>query len=421
MDDEQIRYIYDASGTKLQKQIYVNNTLTSITSYVGAFLYEKSSSSGSEQLQCFSHAEGYVEKVDQVYYQYFYQYKDHLGNVRLNYAKGPDSLMIKEENNYYPFGLKHNGYNNTITGSDHKYGYGNKEEQDELGLEWIDITARNYDPAIGRWMNIDPLADDIDNYEFSPYNYAINNPIFFIDPDGMKWKDPKEVEELKINVQNKRDALSQKNFDLIIAYFENGDFNDEAFENLSEATDKNSLRIMELDQTLEYIDVLGKDEDYFYDLTSGNSDSSHVKSSDGRNVSIEGPDDALKIHEITHVGIERSAGRKLAFNDSWKMVFPNIHDSFVQEVSAYRSQWAYENQSNNLISSDGSISTRGDTSKYSFGRHIKLLSINLSAKKLRRNEKKNPHIYSSYRILIDNVGHDFKLANQILTDINLRN
>lgn len=186
-----LNYVYDAHGTKLAKMLSQRNGATT-TEYAGNFIYEKFRN-GLAKLKFFNHSEGYVEPKDENNYflgfNYVYQYKDHLGNIRLSYSDNDGNgdidtaTEIIEENNYYPFGLKHKGYNNVINGTDHKYGFGGKEEQDELGLGWMDVTARNYDPAIGRWMNLDPLAEKMRRH--SPYNFGFNNPIYFQDYDGM--------------------------------------------------------------------------------------------------------------------------------------------------------------------------------------------------------------------------------------------
>jgi RHS repeat-associated protein len=98
--------------------------------------------------------------------------------------KGASEII--EESNYYPFGLKHKGYNNVISSNGNstaqKKLYNGKEMQDELGLNWHDFGARNYDAAIGRWMNLDPLAEEFITY--TPYNAMMNNPLSYIDPDG---------------------------------------------------------------------------------------------------------------------------------------------------------------------------------------------------------------------------------------------
>ncbi|WP_180957938.1 RHS repeat domain-containing protein [Psychroflexus sp. MES1-P1E] len=151
-----------------QKKV-VQAVNSSQTKYAGGFIYESSSTgiTGSTglALKFFSSPEGYIDFNNHAVFDFIYQYKDHLGSIRLSYSDSDKNGSINantdiiEEKNYYPFGLEHKGYNNVVNGTDHLYGFGGKEENTELGLEWLDFGARNYDAALGRWMNLDPLAE----------------------------------------------------------------------------------------------------------------------------------------------------------------------------------------------------------------------------------------------------------------------
>ncbi|WP_333596752.1 RHS repeat-associated core domain-containing protein [Chryseobacterium flavum] len=117
--------------------------------------------------------------------RYIYQYKDHLGNAKVNYAKNNAGVLeITDSNNYYTFGLNHIGGGKGLLGGYRNYKYNGKELQ-ETGM--YDYGARFYMPDIGRWSVVDPLAEKMTRY--SPYNYAFNNPLRFIDPDGRQGTD----------------------------------------------------------------------------------------------------------------------------------------------------------------------------------------------------------------------------------------
>ncbi|MBP2661797.1 MAG: repeat-containing protein [Firmicutes bacterium] len=70
-----------------------------------------------------------------------------------------------------------------VTSSGQPYKYNGKELDTERGLNLYDYGARMYDPELGRFMNLDPLAEL--SRRWTPYNYAYNNPMYFVDPDGM--------------------------------------------------------------------------------------------------------------------------------------------------------------------------------------------------------------------------------------------
>ncbi|MDH7447322.1 DUF6443 domain-containing protein [Aquimarina sp. 2201CG14-23] len=191
-----ISYIYDATGAKLKKIVTEGSSLTE-TVYAGNYIYKNGA------LEFMNHPEGYIQPKNDGSFDYVYQLKDHLGNIRLSYADidedgridvlrnntdvdgdGDLTHEILQEKNYYPFGLQHKGYNNTITGRNHNYSYLGQEEQNELGLNWLTFRYRNYMPEIGRFFGVDPVSEEY--MSISTYQFAHNSPIWKVELEGLE-------------------------------------------------------------------------------------------------------------------------------------------------------------------------------------------------------------------------------------------
>ncbi|MDO5655054.1 MAG: hypothetical protein Q4G27_02820 [Flavobacteriaceae bacterium] len=175
--------------------------------------------------------EGYVsfaqipELMEVKKLSYVYNYVDHtstslstgFGNIRLSYTedpKHPNELIILEENNYYPFGLKHQDYIKELKKVDfwkyaglpqqeiidhaekyvsivpvvkgeYKYKYQEQERQEELGINEDMYKFRVYDYSLGRFWQIDPLSDKY-NW-FSNYAFSENRVVDGRELEGLEY------------------------------------------------------------------------------------------------------------------------------------------------------------------------------------------------------------------------------------------
>jgi RHS repeat-associated protein len=166
-------YTYDATGRKLRRVIG-----TTTTDYVSGIQYDGTTTTTST-ISFIQTEEGRALWNGSTAYNYEYTLTDHLGNSRVNFDTATGTARLVQTDDYYPFGM------DIIIGSRpsliNNYLYNKKELQDGLGQ--YDYGARFYDPVIARWTTVDPLAEK--DRRWSPYSYGHNNPIRFIDVDGL--------------------------------------------------------------------------------------------------------------------------------------------------------------------------------------------------------------------------------------------
>lgn len=165
-----ITYTYDAAGNKLRRV----STGTGNTDYISGIEYDGTS---TDTLNFIQTEEGRAVKYGSTY-DYQYYLGDNLGNTRVTFGTKTGAAVLLQQDDYYPFGME---INRSVGISKNEYLYNKKELQEELGQ--YDYGARFYDPVIGRWNTIDPLAEV--SRRWSPYNYVEDDPIRLTDPDGM--------------------------------------------------------------------------------------------------------------------------------------------------------------------------------------------------------------------------------------------
>ncbi len=192
-----IKYVYDAEGVKVSKIATDNGNIT-IVDYIGNYVYENAT------LKSITHPEGYIEQENDGSFTYVYEYRDIWQNTRITYADndrdgnidftqngvdvdgdGDYHEEIRREQNHYPFGMEQEGYNYTLRGTKNNLKtFQGQELTEDLGLNTHEWRYRMSDRSIGRFWQLDPLAED---YVYnSTYAFQENKMGMGIELEGLE-------------------------------------------------------------------------------------------------------------------------------------------------------------------------------------------------------------------------------------------
>ena len=176
-------YVYDAGGQRTKKITQTSADTWQVSVYVGGGFEHRYEVSGGQpmgeqtvvavldgQSRLYQRRGG--DALDDQRPAELYTLEDHLGSATAT-VDGSGVVVSREE--YYPFGETSFGAH-----ARQRYRFCGKERDQESGLYYYGM--RYYTPWVCRFVSVDPLAAKFDFY--TPYQYAGNKPINFIDLDG---------------------------------------------------------------------------------------------------------------------------------------------------------------------------------------------------------------------------------------------
>ncbi len=189
--NQKLEYTYDANGTRISKTVGKNNTYytTGVTGNSEMETIVGASTTSRYYIWGLDHL-GHITSA-----MHYYYLKDHLGSIRMTINKNG---KVVSYNDYYPYGSIMPMRSKNIAMADERYKFIGKEQDAETGYDWFGV--RGYDGLECRLLTIDPHS--ISYPGLSPYAYAGDNPISYLDPTGMDSTQAQQLNEALSTTHN---------------------------------------------------------------------------------------------------------------------------------------------------------------------------------------------------------------------------
>ena len=197
-------FTYLPDGTKRGRTVLGKDRSLSRTEYRGNLVY-------ADDTLKYILFDGGLIAMDRAEPEYLFFLRDHLGSTRVVARSNGKAVQV---NHYYPYGMAYasgrmsgNAEAHPVTGEggnvidgdleigggtggmelarpgdSQPYRFLGNELYTSNSLGLYDFSARMYDPALGRFLSVDPMAESYRH--LSPYAYCAGNPVVYVDKDG---------------------------------------------------------------------------------------------------------------------------------------------------------------------------------------------------------------------------------------------